>query len=186
MKSNKYPFLFLIALSVGLAGVLALTFAQAEQERAATLAQIAAKQRAIAQMRQATAGIEEVHAKVANLSRAVSLVESRLVPERSLDRAVKDIWQMADADSLQTQAIQPLAIVRRGNCGEQPVELKLTGDFRAFYAFMLQLEKMPQLLHVTHMELQRLPDTNGGMAARLIVGIFYQPETGETASATPP
>jgi Tfp pilus assembly protein PilO len=185
MKLNQYTLIFLSATVAGLAGVAAVIFAQA-RERGEIEAQIATKQATIAQMRQATAGIDEMHAKVGDLSRAVALVESNLAPERSLDQLVKDIWQMAEADSLQTQAIQPLNIVQSGNYCEQPVELQLAGDFRAFYAFMLQLEKSPRLMRITHLELHRLPDQNGAMAARMTIGIFYQPETGATASAIPP
>jgi type IV pilus assembly protein PilO len=186
MRLNKYALLFLMAISAGAAGMCGLVSAQAQQQRAVILAQIAAKEAAIAQMREATAGMDDVQAKVAEVSRAVTQVESRLAPEHGLDQIVKDIWQMAESDSLHTQAIQPLNIVHRGNCAEQPVELKLTGDFRGFYAFMLQLEKMPRLVRVTHMELQRLPDQNGAMLARVTIAIFYQPETGETAAATSP
>jgi type IV pilus assembly protein PilO len=185
MKLNTYAILFLSASVAGSLCVGGLVAAQAQQQRAVTLAQMAAKEATIAQMRAATAGIDEVHAKVADLSRAVNVVDSRLASERSLDQVVKDIWQMAEADSLQTQAIQPLNIVHRGNCNEQPVELNLIGDFHGFYAFMLQLEEMPRIVRVTHMELQRLLDQNGTMQARVTVAIFYQPETGETAAAIP-
>jgi Tfp pilus assembly protein PilO len=183
MKLNKYTLIFLSAAVAGLASAVAVVFAQTQQ-RGVIEAQIATKEATIAQMREATTGVDEVQANVGDLSRAVALVESKLAPERSLDQIVKDVWQMAEADSLQTQAIQPLNIVHRGNYCEQPVELKLTGDFNAFYAFMLQLEKLPRLVRITHMELHRLPDQNGAMAVRMTIGIFYQPETGESAAAT--
>ncbi|HEX4125229.1 MAG TPA: type 4a pilus biogenesis protein PilO [Tepidisphaeraceae bacterium] len=195
MKSIKFTILFLVAAAAGLAGVYVLVFAQESQQRGALAAQIADKERAAAQMRQATAGVDEAQAKIAELSRAVEQVESRLAPEHDLDRTVKDIWQLADADSLQTQLVQPLAICQLGNCSEQPVELQLTGDFGPFYAFLLQLERMPRLLRVTHMELRRLPGENGAMAAQMSIGIFYRPSTGQpietsqtsaTAAANPP
>lgn len=194
MKSGKFTILFLSAAAAGLIGVYVLVFAQASQQRSALLAQIAEKERATAQLRQAIAGADDVQAKLARLSRAAAQVESRVAPEHDLDLVVKDIWQLADADSLQTQLIQPLAVGQVGNCSEQPVQLQLTGGFGQFYAFLLQLERMPRLLHVTHMNLHRLPDDNGAMAAQVTIGIFYRPNTGQTtdtnetsatASATP-
>jgi type IV pilus assembly protein PilO len=192
MKWNRFTILFLMAAAAGLAGADFLTCARASQERDAALAQILARERAAAELRQATAGLGEVQGKVADLTQAIALIESRLAPERDLDRICKDIWQMADADSLQTQTTLPMNIVPRGNYGEQPVALTFTGDFSAFYAFMVQLERLSRPVRVMHMDLQRLPDPNGAMRAQMTIGIFYRPDSAqpeqasETAAATPP
>jgi type IV pilus assembly protein PilO len=192
MKPRTFSILSLAAAVAGLTGVYVLVVAQASQQRHAIETQIAAKQRAAAEMRQATAGAGDVRIQVADLSQAVASVEARIVPEHDLDRVVRDIWNTADADSLQTQMVQPLPICQRGAYCEQPVEIQVTGGFEAFYSFVLQLERLPRLVRITHMDLHRLAGSaasEGGMTARLTIGIYYRPNTGQTdesigASAT--
>ena len=56
------------------------------------------------------------------------------------------------------------------------------GDFNGFYAFLLQLEKLPRITRVSQMKLEKISERDGEMTAQLTLSIFFEPETGGTAS----
>ena len=59
---------------------------------------------------------------------------------------LKEVSQMADANSLQTKTIKTLQERARPNYSEQPIQMSFSGDFNGFYSFLLQLEQLPRII----------------------------------------
>jgi type IV pilus assembly protein PilO len=185
MKLSTPAILFLAMLVGLLACSYFFIFQKANERRAEMTAQIEAKEHTLAELQRSTAGVSDVKTKIAELHQAVTFFESKLPQAREMDKILKEVWQTAEANSLQTRTIQPGRSQRTANYSEQPIELSLSGNFNGFYAFLLQLERLPRLTRVTRMELQRISDHDGEMQAKLTLSIFFEPETTHASLADP-
>ena len=94
---------------------------------------------------QATAGIDDLNDKIDELQKAIKFFESKLPQEKEVDKILKEVWQMAEANSLQTKTVKTLKTERGPSYSEQPIQMSLSGDFNGFYSFLLQLEKLPRI-----------------------------------------
>jgi len=154
-------------------------FKPAADKRAARQADIAAKTKALAELKQATAGIANIEQKIDELQRAIRFFESKLPQEREIDKILREVWQMAEANSLQTRTIKTLKSERSAGYAEQPIEVSLSGDFTGFYSYLLQLEKLARITRLSQMKLEKITDREGEMKAQLTLSIFF--ESGGTA-----
>lgn len=185
MKLSTPATLFLISMAGLLASSYFPVFEKANGRRAALLADIDAKERTLSELQRSTTGIGEVQGKIVDLQQAVTVFESRLPQAREMDKILKEIWQIAEANSLQTRTMEPQRSRRTANYSEQPIELSLSGNFNGFYAFLLQLERLPWLTRVTKMDLQRSNDHDGEMQANIALSIFLLPDTAQVSAADP-
>ena len=158
-------------------------FTKANAKREKMKAEMSTWRKELGTLDQKTAGIDNIGRKIEDLQKAILFFEKKLPQEREVDKILKEVWQMAEANSLQTKTVKTLKSDRGGNYSEQPIQMNLAGDFNGFYAFLLQLEKLPRITRVSQMKLEKINERDGEMAAQLTLSIFFEPETGGTASA---
>jgi Tfp pilus assembly protein PilO len=178
MKLGLQEIIFVVAMVALLGASYLFVFSRANQERERLQADTAEKRQAIEKLKQATAGIDDLGRKITELQQAIEFFESKLPQEKEIDKILKEVWQMAEANSLQTRTIKTLKSERAANYSEQPIQLSLAGDFGGFYSFLLQLEKLPRITRVTNMDLKKISDKDGEMQAQMTMSIFFEPETG--------
>lgn len=154
------------------------------RKRADLLAEVESMQQSLTNLRASMAGIDDQDRKISELQQAISFFESKLPQEKEVDKILKEVWQMAEANSLATRTIKTLKSERAANYSEQPIQLNLSGDFNGFYAFLLQLEKLPRITRVSQMKLEKINDRDGEMQAQLTLSIFFEPDTSNVATAT--
>ena len=158
-------------------------FTKANAKREKLKAETTAWRKELANLDAKTAGIDNIGRKIEELQKAIQFFEKKLPQEREVDKILKEVWQMAEANSLQTKTVKTLKNERGPNYSEQPIQMNLAGDFNGFYAFLLQLEKLPRITRVSQMKLEKINERDGEMTAQLTLSIFFEPETGATASA---
>ncbi|HVT90156.1 MAG TPA: type 4a pilus biogenesis protein PilO [Tepidisphaeraceae bacterium] len=151
-------------------------FAKSNQKRLALQSDTAAKRTAMINLQKATAGIDDLGNKIDELQRAISFFEKKLPAEKEVDQILKEVWQMAEANSLQSKQVRTLRAEPGPNCSEQPIQMSLAGDFNGFYAFLLQLEKLPRITRVSQMKLEKIDEHDGEMTAQLTLSIFFEPD----------
>src|SRR5437773_385718 len=88
-----------------------------DQSRAALIARIESRQRALAELRRSTPGAD---AKAAELQQ-IAHIESGQPQPASLDDIIRVVRQMAESNSLQMRAIQPLRSAPLANFACQPI-----------------------------------------------------------------
>ena len=132
----------------------------------------------------ATTGIEDLGRKIDELQKAITFFESKLPQEREVDKILREVSQMADANSLQTRTIKMLKSERGPSYSEQPISVSLSGDFNGFYAFLLQLEKLSRITRITNMNLQKINDRDGQAQAQITLSIFFEPDRASGTVAT--
>lgn len=176
--------LILVSAMVGLLVCSYLfVFAKSNVKRQTLRNEIANRKAALSNLKQATAGIDDLGKKVDELQRAIDFFEKKLPAEREVDTILKEVWQMAEANSLQTRTVKTLRSDRGPNYSEQPIQMTLSGDFNGFYAFLLQLEKLPRITRVSNMRLEKINERDGEMTAQLTLSIFFEPDAQAAASA---
>ena len=182
MKFGARELLFLCVM-LGLLGcTYFFVFSKANAKRAELQSEILAKQTALNNLRQSTAGIEDLNRKISELQQAITFFESKLPQEKEVDKILKEVWQIAEANSLQTKTIKTMKAQRGPSYSEQPIQLSLSGDFNGFYAFLLQLEKLQRITRITDMNLQKISDRDGEMQAQMTLSIFFEPDTGSSVA----
>lgn len=184
MKLEIKKILF-VCVMLGLLGcAYFLIFRKANFKRAELEKEIFAKTTALANLQQTTVGIDDLNKKIDDLQKAITFFESKLPQEKEVDKILKEVWQMAEANSLETKTIKTLKSERSANYSEQPIQMNLSGDFNGFYSFLLQLEKLPRITRVTQMNLQKISGRDGEMQAQMTLSIFFEPDTAATSVAS--
>ena len=158
-------------------------FSKANKKKQDLLADIHTKQASLSNFQQATAGIDDLNHKCDELQKAITFFESKLPQEKEVDKILKEVWQMAEANQLTTKTIKTLKSERGPSYSEQPIQMNLAGDFNGFYSFLLQLEKLPRITRVTDMQLQKISDRDGEMQAQMTLSIFFEPDTNAAVAA---
>src|SRR5213083_1551919 len=184
MKFGIREIIFVVVMLGLLGSTNYFVFSKANKKKADLLGDIRTKQQALSNFQQATAGIEDLNNKIDELSKAITFFESKLPQEKEVDKILKEVWQMAEQNSLVTRTVKTQKSERGPNYSEQPITMALAGDFNGFYSFLLQLEKLPRITRVTNMSLSKITDRDGEMQATLTLSIFFEPDGGGAVAGT--
>ena len=186
MKFGVRELMFLGIMLAMLAGAYVFVFHTGDVRRAERVRQTDDKLKSLDELQRATAGVRDIDHKLTELQQATAFFESKLPQAKEIDKVLKEVWQLAEANSLQTRTVKTLKSQKMNGYSEQPIEMSLSGDFIGFYKFLLELEGLPRLTRVTQMKLDKIQDRDGEMQAQLTLSIFFEPETDgapSTASA---
>ena len=127
---------------------------------------------------QATTAAKDISKQLAQLQDAIAFFESKLPTTNEIYRVLKQVTVIAQKQGLKPKSIKTLT--RKHNSGyvEQPLSMKLEGDFEAFYSFLLELEKLPRIMKVRKLSLDKQKSDEGLIRADCIVSIFFQNAAG--------
>jgi type IV pilus assembly protein PilO len=179
--------LIFVSLMLGLlVSTYVFVFKKANARRDTKLSEIEQMDKALLNLRRATAGIDDMGRKITELQKAIDFFASKLPQAKEMDKVLTEVSQMAEANSLQSKTVKSLKTERGGNYSEQSIQMNLSGDFNGFYSFLLQLEKLPRITRVTNMKLEKINDRDGEMQAQLTMSIFFEPDTGAVTPAAAP
>jgi type IV pilus assembly protein PilO len=185
MKLGAREFIFLTLMVALLGGSWYFVFKRANDRRDFLRTEVQRKQTDLDNLRKSTAGIEDLGKKISELQRAIAFFESKLPQEKEMDKVLKEVWQMAQANSLECKTIKTLKAERQASYSEQPIELVMSGEFTGFYNFLLQLEKLPRITRLANMNLQKITSADGQMTAKVTLSVFFEPDTnGERSTAS--
>ena len=184
MKLGYREIILVAVLLAMLGGSYVFLFQKANVKRQALQAETRQEEQTLETVRQATAGIDDMNRKIAEMQKQIAFFQSRLPAEREVDKILKEVWQMAGANNLSTQTVKTQPSVHNDNYSEQPIEMNLSGNFDGFYSFLQQLERLDRITRITQMKLQRIDNQNGQMQAEITLSIFFTPSGGESMATT--
>ena len=180
MKIGLREILFLLIMLCVLGGSYVFAFSRPDLERKALRADIQQKRKALADLTVATAGIDDLNNKAADLQRAIEFFKSKLPQEREMDKILDELSNIAAENSLKTKTIKPLKIERAPGYSEQPISMSMSGDFGGFYQFLLQLERLPRVTRVMQMNVHK-NQRDGEVTADLTLSVYFEPSVGQTS-----
>ena len=126
----------------------------------------------------ATAATEDITKQLAQLEEAIAFFESRLPPKSKIHEVLEQVTVIAQKEGLKPKTIRTLAAKDDGGYIEQPLKMELEGNFKAFYSFLLETEKLPRIMKIRELEIGKQLNDEGLVSASFIVSIFFQHEAG--------
>jgi type IV pilus assembly protein PilO len=184
MKLGLRETAFLVCMLGLLGSSYWFVFKRANQRRLDMQAEIALRSSTLVQVQTQTAGIEDLQKKIDELHRAITVFESKLPKAKELDTVVRALSDMASANHLNCGSIKTLKTEKGPNYSEQPIELSITGDFRDYYAFLLQMEKQARIMRTHRLNMVATKERDGKVLAGMTISIFFDPADGtEVAGA---
>jgi len=140
-------------------------------------ARVDAKEAKLNELKRATAAAENITKQLEEVEEAVKFFESRLPPTSEIYKVLEQITVVAQKQGLKPKTIRTLE--KKDNSGyiEQPLKMELEGNFNAFYSFLLELEKLPRIMKIRELELEKQKENEGQVSANFIVSIFFQNKT---------
>ena len=132
----------------------------------------------LSEYEKATVATENLTKQLAQLEEAIAFFESRLPPKSKIHEVLEQVTVIAQKEGLKPKTIRTLA--KKDNSGyvEQPLKMELDGNFKAFYSFLLETEKLPRIMKIRELEISKQLNDEGRIAANFVVSIFFQHEEG--------
>ncbi|MBM4029615.1 MAG: hypothetical protein FJ280_30090 [Planctomycetes bacterium] len=162
---------FVLLIGVAAAGYQYM-IKPANRKLAETKQKLEGKRAKLTEFEQATAQADDFNKQLEQLQEAVRFFESKLPPTSEVHKVLEQVTVIAQKQGLTPKTIRTL--VQKNNSGyvEQPMNMKLVGSFTSFYAFLLELEKLPRIMKLRELKLDK--DGEGQIGAEFIVSIFFQ------------
>jgi type IV pilus assembly protein PilO len=128
----------------------------------------------LADFEKATAAAEDLTKQLEQLQQAIEFFESKLPPTSQIHEVLQQVTVIAQKNGLKPKTIRTL--VQKDNNGyiEQPLKMELQGNFNSFYSFLLELEKLPRIMKIRELKLDKQANSEGQVASDFIVSIFFQ------------
>ena len=141
-------------------------------------ARVQTKMAKLAEIKKATATAENLTKQLEELQDAIGFFESKLPPKSKIHKVLEQVTIIAQKQGLKPKTIRTLK--KKNNSGyiEQPLKMELEGNFNAFYSFLLELEKLPRIMKIRELKLEKIRELEGQIKTDFIVSIFFQNKTG--------
>ena len=149
-------------------------FKPAAQKRLDRQTEMEKKRVALVNLRQSTAGIQDLERKIEEVEKAIKFFESKLPQEKEVDKILTEVSKTAEQNNLLTKTFKTLKSERNAGYTEQPIVMTLSGDFQGFHAYLRQVEKMSRIIRVNQMKLEKITARDGEMQAMLTMSIFFE------------
>ncbi len=132
------------------------------------------KQAKLTEFEQATSKAEDLNKELEDLREAIRFFESKLPPTSEVHKVLEQVTVIAQKQGLTPKTIRRLQEKDNSGYIEQPLDMKLVGDFTSFYSFLLELEKLPRIMKLRELKIQKERGSDGKVAAEFILSIFFQ------------
>lgn len=140
-------------------------------------ARVQSKLNRFRELEKAQEDARDLDKQLEQLQEAIELFEGKLPPQSQVHKVLEHVAIIAQKQGLKTKAIRTM---KQKDCNgyiEQPLKMQLYGDFYAYYAFLLELERLPRITKVRELELKKDPKDEGIVTAEFVVSIFFQNKT---------
>jgi type IV pilus assembly protein PilO len=138
--------------------------------------EIALRREKLEKLQQESARRGTLEAATAQISQRIESIESRLPTNKELADVVRQISELAGAAGLEQPSIVAEKPVKAALYMEQPLKIEMTGDFRGFYKFLLELERLDRITRMPEMTVRRSDKVDGHMVAEFTLSIYFQDE----------
>jgi Tfp pilus assembly protein PilO len=149
-------------------------------QNATMLKEIEQKRVRLRALNEATGTIGDLKKEITSLDDAVNFFQTKLPNEKEIAKVLQEVWQLAEQNHLITKSVCALDrrggdSVQEGSYSEQPVGVKLQGDFKGFYAFLLALENQPRIMRISQMKVSKdEKDGQGAIQVDLVMSVFFE------------
>jgi len=145
--------------------------------------QIQAKRMKLQSLNRTTARMGRLKTDIDEYNKAIDFFQSKLPPEKEMDKVLGEVWQLAQANNLSTKSIRTvkkrgliMLTDPNGPYAEQPISLELEGDFnQGLYSFLLALENKPRITRIHRVQVEKVRNgAEGEVRAEIVMAIFFE------------
>lgn len=147
-------------------------------------AEIAQAKKEIEHKEQMLEKLAEATRQTADLERAnneieasINMIENRLPSQQEVDVILRQVSELATSKGLSIPQIRAQELIRGTRSSERPLEMTIEGNFKRFYAFLLELEKLERITRMPDLQLKQAREQDGWMAAKFTLSIYFEPST---------
>ncbi|MHC5061231.1 MAG: type IV pilus inner membrane component PilO [Planctomycetota bacterium] len=126
------------------------------------------------ELERATATAEDLNAQLKKMEQAIEYFESKLPPTSQTHTVLENVTVIAQKRGLIPKTIRALKRTRNRGYVEQPLKMELHGDFKSYYSFLLDLEKLERITKIRELSLKKKLKHEGQIEATFIISIFFQ------------
>lgn len=162
----------LVLVAVPLASYF-LVFAPQNKKIAEARAEIALKNDLLKKLQAETARNTDLIRANEEIAALIAQTEARLPDGKEVDSIIRQISELAIQSGLSAPAMESGKPVAAAMYMEQPLKITTAGDFRGFYEFLLQLERLPRITRLPDMLLERSQETDGNIKAEFTLSIYF-------------
>ena len=190
MKFGPREIVFIVLLMVIPVGAWWFVFRPQNASNAEMRRQIEAKQAKLRQLNETIGTIGDLEKQIDELTEAVQYFQSKLPSEKEVDKILQEIWLLAKSNKLNPKSIRTLKkqsgkegfVTESSDQAEQPIKVRLEGNFRGFYAFLLALENQPRITRIREMHLKKPQNgPKGHIESEFEISIFFERNSKEEA-----
>ncbi len=164
---------FILLIAVAAAGYRYM-IKPANQHLAEAKQRVEGKRAKLTEFEDATAKAEDLNKQLEQLQEAVRFFESKLPPTSEVHKILEQVTVIAQKQGLKPKTIRTLRQKDNSGYVEQPLNMKLVGEFTSFYSFLLELEKLPRIMKLRELKLEKESKAEGEVTAEFILSIFFQ------------
>lgn len=173
-STMRQLFFFVVVLAVPVASYF-LLFKPQNEEIARARNEIELKESMLNKLRAATDRTADLEQANAEIEQGLHTMQARLPSSKEMDDVLRQVSSLATGNDLVIpefrKSERPLPA---GLAMEQPIDIKITGNFDGFYTFLTELEKMPRLTRIPNMKIKRGDEFDGQLNAELVLSIYYE------------
>jgi type IV pilus assembly protein PilO len=133
----------------------------------------------LTKVQESTARNQDLQRENEESRRQIQAIEARLPSSKEVDTVVRQVSDLCVEAGLESPAIESDKPVAAAVYMEQPLKMKISGDFKGFHEFLKQLELLPRITRILDMKMIRATEVNGNMKAEFTLSIYFQPESAE-------
>lgn len=134
------------------------------------------KNQMLDKLRQTTARNEDLQRANEEILQNIQSIEARLPSNKEVDAVIRQVSDLAVESGLEPPNIESDKPVAAALYMEQPLKMKITGNFNGFYEFLVKLEQLPRITRIPDMKITRSTDHDGHMKAEFVLSIYFQQE----------
>ncbi|MCC6581603.1 MAG: type 4a pilus biogenesis protein PilO [Phycisphaeraceae bacterium] len=174
MRLGFREMLFLVLLAALPVAFYFFAFEPRNRQIAQARQEIQRKQDRLAELEKSAMDLSDLGREIDKLSASVDLFERKLPAQREVEVVLKEVWEMATRHRLTPRSVHSDKPRNAAKYAELPLRMSIVGDFTGYYAFLLELEKMPRITQTPRMKLKKLEKEEGQMEAEMVLSIFFE------------
>jgi len=117
---------------------------------------------------------ESISEQLKKIEEAIQVFESKLPPSSEIHTVLENVTLIAQRHGLTPKTIRTQKNKTNRGYIEQPIEMELDGNFNAYYAFLLELEKMDRITKIRELNLKKKGKEEGQTESHFVMSIFFQ------------
>ncbi len=125
----------------------------------------------------AATAAEGLSKQLDELEEAIKFFENKLPPTSQIHVVLEQVTVIAQKQGLKSKTFRTLRQKNNSGYIEQPLRMELVGNFSSFYSFLLELEKLPRIIKIRELKLDKKTIADGQVSADFILSIFFQNKT---------